>query len=73
MSLECIAWGTLLPGLMNHDDCPVVLWRASDAAVEVVVPLPAVCPCECRTCKRAWWDDGRPRVVSGKIERSATR
>lgn len=31
-------------------------------------PDPAQCSCECRTCKRIWFDAGRPRVLdSGKI------
>ena len=65
----CIAWGPLRPGELEHLDCPVILYDASAAAVPVTVSLPACCPCECTTCKRAWWKDGRPRVRNGKVER----
>lgn len=70
-NLVCIAWGDGAP----HTDCPVVLRAVDEAAVPVTVKLPAVCPCECRTCKQAWWDDDRPRVdrKTGEITRATSK
>jgi len=65
----CIAWGTEHP----HPDCPVVLHDVAESAggvLHIPGPLPRVCPCECRTCRRAWWAQGRPRVMpDGSIKR----
>jgi len=71
--LVCIAWGALQGYEREHFDCPVILESAVSAAVPVTVELPALCPCECRTCKRSWWAMGRPLVRDGKIvtERSS--
>jgi hypothetical protein len=71
--LVCIAWGALWVHELEHVDCPVILENAAESAVAVKVDLPALCPCECRTCKRAWWAKGRPLVRDGKIvtERSS--
>jgi len=65
--LICIAWGEL-----PHPDCPVIVRSVDQVAphvLEQLGELPAVCPCECKTCKRAWWADGRPRIVGGRVER----
>lgn len=45
--LTCIAHG-LWSVANDHPSCPVVV----DGKV---------CPCECLTCKRAWWEADRPR------------
>lgn len=53
--LTCVAWGQLRRDCDDHPDCPV---RDGEN----------VCTCECRTCKRAWWDAGRP--ATGRTEPS---
>ena len=61
MKPYCIAWMHEPPPealLEDCPSCPVVAWD-----------VPRVCPCECQTCKRAWWRDGRPIVRDGKIVR----
>lgn len=61
----CIAWGEL-----PHPDCPVVVEDADQVAPHVLAQLPklpAVCPCECHTCKHAWWAMGRPIIRAGKV------
>lgn len=63
MSLVCAAWGPLAPGRFVHMDCPVVIREAHEAckgAPACTARLPMVCECECQTCKRAWWAEGRP-------------
>lgn len=58
----CVAWGPLGERL-KHLDCPVVLteWRQASGGRQFLPgPLPITCPCDCRTCKRAWWGAGRP-------------
>lgn len=66
--LRCVAWGDL-GDFPWHMDCPVVLMHARNAAVPVTGPLPQVCRCECKTCKRAWEREGRPIVREGEIVR----
>lgn len=62
--LTCLFWGAQLP----HPSCDVVaVCGCQDVPDDV--ELPAVCPCECSTCKRAWWSMGRPRIVDGQIVR----
>jgi hypothetical protein len=65
--LVCLFWGALGRGELEHVDCDVIavcVCQGVDAT-----QLPAVCPCECTTCKRAWWSMGRPRIVDGKVVR----
>ena len=70
--LICIAWGEL-----PHPDCPVVVESAEQVAPHVLAQLPqlpklpAVCPCECRTCKDAWWAARRPIIRDGKVVTAA--
>ena len=79
-ALFCIGWGNLLlRDGSTHTDCPVVLTREtvfeSAIAAELLASgreFPMVCPCECKVCKRAWWDARRPIVRDGKIVRSFT-
>ncbi len=69
-SLICAAWGPLSVGRLVHLDCPVVVraaHEAADGAPGRSKPLPIVCSCECATCKRAWWDAGRPTWRDGAI------
>lgn len=71
----CIGWGKIRPGEGNaHMDCPVVLTEdtvyQSAISAELLTnakQFPMVCPCECQTCKRAWWAKGRPILKDGKI------
>jgi hypothetical protein len=70
--LTCIAWGSLeLAG--NHEGCPVVFESATDRRQYPQGPapssFPAVCPCDCSDCGRAWWADGRPIVCDGRVVR----
>ena len=58
--LKCIAWGPLLGPTDVHPDCPVIVTSH---------PLPMMCPCECQTCKRSWFAQGRPIVKDGKVIR----
>ena len=68
----CIAWGKHAPR-EPHPSCPVVIHDVSQIpgnVLHVPGPLPRVCPCECRTCQRAWWSQGRPRrMPDGTIRR----
>jgi hypothetical protein len=73
--LVCIAWGSLaFAG--SHEGCPVLFESAADKtrypAQDAPDPpsYPAVCPCDCADCNRAWWADGRPIVRGGKIVRN---
>ncbi len=52
----------------RHSSCDVVAVCACQA-VPPGTELPAVCPCECQTCKREWFAFGRPRIVDGKVVR----
>lgn len=78
-TLFCIGWGNLRPGDgSTHMNCPVVLTREkvieSAIADELLAsgkPFPMVCPCECRSCGRAWWEAGRPILRNGKIVTSS--
>jgi hypothetical protein len=65
--LTCLFWGRLEHGQYNHPDCGVVMMNAGEARVPVTVPLPAICPCECSVCKRAWWKAHRPRIEDGNV------
>jgi hypothetical protein len=56
---NCISWGDE-GRVLVHPDCDVVV---------VVSGVPRVCPCECRTCKRAWFDAGQPIVRDGNVVR----
>jgi len=67
MSNFCIAWGPIRPERHIHLDCPVVLHSAESSAIALEGPFPRICPCDCRTCKRAWWAQGRPILRNGKI------
>lgn len=44
----------------DHDNCPVT-----------VSALPVVCLCDCTSCKRAWFADGRPIIRNGEIVRES--
>lgn len=53
-------------------NCPVIVTDNSElsggsAGVDPTGPVPRVCPCECKTCRQAWWDAGRPFVRDGKV------
>jgi hypothetical protein len=66
----CAAWGPLSAGRFTHMECPVVVHRAHEAAPGApgrTEPLPLVCSCECSSCKRAWWNAGRPKIQDGAI------
>jgi hypothetical protein len=71
----CIGWGKLLPSDGGiHLNCPVVLTREKVGESAIAAKLlasgqsfPMVCPCECQTCSRAWWDAGRPIHKDGAI------
>jgi hypothetical protein len=71
----CIGWGRLIVrDGGSHSDCPVVLTKdmvyESAIAAELLASgrvFPMVCPCDCKTCKRAWWAKGRPIIRDGKI------
>lgn len=73
-NFDCITWGgpPRNPQLV-HGDCFVVATKESikdnRPALPIKGPLPQVCPCECQTCKRAWWAYGRPIIRDGKIVR----
>lgn len=70
MSLVCAAWGPLAPDRLVHLDCPVVVrepHQACKGAPARSGPLPMVCGCECHTCKREWWAQGRPVQRDGAI------
>lgn len=73
--LTCLFHGLLGAGMLAHADCDVVLERmAQTVAPELVVAIPQVCKCECRTCKRAWFNAGRPTCEpGGKITTLAER
>ncbi len=45
-------------GAFGHQACPVVLYDRGQYLV---------CQCECRPCKRRWWNAGRPVVRDGKL------
>lgn len=67
--LECAVWGPLRDRLA-HMDCPGVVHFAYEGTVGSLArsaPLPLVCECECRTCKRSWWAQGRPVIRAGEI------
>lgn len=73
LGLWCIANGS--PGAMpDHMDCPVIVRRETEVAGtrRDAVKLPALCRCECLTCKRAWWDMGRPMTRSWLGSRNAS-
>ena len=70
--LFCIGWGSLAGE--THTDCPVILTKDSVYESAIASELlasgrdfPMVCPCECKTCKRAWWAAGRPIHKDGTI------
>ena len=77
-NFDCIAWGgPPKPPQLDHTDCFVV---ATDESIKNDCPalpikgdLPQVCPCECSTCKRAWWAAGRPMVRKGKVVRETDK
>ena len=69
LGLYCVAWGAPGPG-PDHMDCPVVVTSLGQVTGEQrnkVEKLPALCDCDCLTCKRAWWDMGRPMRKDDKI------
>lgn len=70
MKLTCLVWGPLKGGT-DHASCLSVVRDPDVCAVPLpaTVTVPAVCDCECRTCHRAWWRAGRPRIVAGRVER----
>ena len=69
--LTCLAWGGLQPGRYEHMDCPVVVTDPGQVTGDQrprLGHLPAVCMCDCTTCKRAWWDMDRPTLNDeGKV------
>jgi hypothetical protein len=74
--LFCIGWGKLrLKDDGTHKSCPVV-FLTSESTWESAIKgdllasgrsFPMVCPCDCKTCKRAWWEAGRPILKDGAI------
>ena len=69
---DCAAWGPLDPdhGFFDHPDCPVVITAETGVASQATEKtIPRVCRCECTVCKRAWWSQGRPKIVDGKVLR----
>lgn len=73
LSLICIAWGPPKDG-SDHMDCPVFVAHESQVTSsrrQELGKLPALCECDCLTCKRAWWDMGRPMQRDGKIVTSS--
>jgi hypothetical protein len=68
--LRCHTWGPL-DQAGHHQGCQVVMMEPceSDRFPMGSRPgsYPAVCPCECRDCVRAWWEAERPIVRDGKI------
>lgn len=84
----CLFWGALSDWQRGagHLDCGVILTKKnlrsctySSETDEITMQIAdgkveaAVCECECTTCKRAWFADGRPLVgKDGKIVRSTT-
>jgi hypothetical protein len=71
--LTCIAWGTIEQA-GSPEGCPVVIESEADHRRYPQGPAPAaypaVCPCDCSDCGRAWWADGRPVVREGRVIRS---
>ena len=68
--LTCAVWGPLDEGRLVHMDCPVVVTQAHEGVTGSrarTEELPIVCDCECSTCKRAWWNAGRPILKDGQI------
>lgn len=66
----CAVWGPLHVDRNVHMDCPVVVHAAHEGCIGSPArtePLPMVCACECATCKRAWWAQGRPVIRGGVI------
>lgn len=64
----CAVWG--LRDELGHHDCPVIVNHPGEGvqgSPARTAKLPMVCKCECRECKRAWWDKGRPVLREGKI------
>lgn len=61
---------------LEHDSCDVVAYVQPIPGGVSVCQVPqegftlSVCKCECTTCKRAWWADGRPKLVNGKVVRA---
>lgn len=66
--LICVFWGPLFDRELHHHSCGVVLRNLDEVATykgkRLFDPprIPMVCSCECQTCKRAWWDQGRPII-----------
>lgn len=53
--------GTVTNFVVPHLRCPTIVIESDGS--------PRVCLCECKTCKRAWFADGRPVVRNGKVVR----
>lgn len=67
----CACWGELLDGRVEHPDCDVIVTTPGQAVEsQRAGPFPRLCACECATCKRAWWDAGRPALENGVISRA---
>lgn len=69
LGLICVACGPPRAS-GDHFDCPVIVRHESQVKPEWfknVGALPALCECDCRTCKHRWWDMGRPTRQNGKI------
>lgn len=59
-------------GLSAAEDSTCVTGEVVDCDYSHSCPVVVgdkVCKCECRPCKRAWFDDGQPVVRDGKIVR----
>lgn len=68
-SLICEAWGPLESYELEHVRCPGII--RNDVKTFKPLAKPIVCGCECKTCKRAYWMNGRPIVqADGSIKRA---
>lgn len=74
--LICAFWGHLSKSRVVHQNCGVIVTTNEElchgcTGVDFNAPVPRVCPCECQTCKRAWWAEGRPKINdAGEIVRA---
>ncbi len=74
LGMICIATGPPPGNRPDHFNCPVLIKHESQVASTrraLLGKLPALCECDCLTCKRAWWDMGRPTQRDGKIVTSS--
>ncbi len=65
LDLFCLCWGELPENQFVHPSCDVVIRsveQISNKSVPVPKQFPAVCMCDCLTCKRSWNAQGRPVI-----------